>query len=65
MEVAITGVTMGMVLQMTVDEVDCLVMAVSDVTTDVEVLVLVTVRGLVFWHIWPHFVVPTYRHKSK
>ena len=51
MEVATTGVTMGMVLQMTVDEVDCLVMAVSDVTTDVEVLVLVTVRGLVFWRI--------------
>lgn len=42
---------MGMVLQITVDEVDCLVMAVSEVTTDVEVLVLVTTRRLVLWSI--------------
>lgn len=43
MDVATTGVTIGMVLQITVEDVDCLVMAVSEVTTDVEVLVLVTV----------------------
>lgn len=46
-EVEVTGVTMGTVLQTTVDEVDWLTRAVSDVTTVVEVLVLVTADGLI------------------
>jgi hypothetical protein len=41
-EVEVTGFTIGIVLQMTVEEVDWLVRAVSEVTTVVEVLVLVT-----------------------
>jgi hypothetical protein len=41
-ELEVTGFTIGIVLQMTVEEVDWLVRAVSEVTTVVEVLVLVT-----------------------
>jgi hypothetical protein len=46
-EVDVTGETTGMVLQTMVEEVNWLVTAVEVVTTEVEVLVLVTVRGLV------------------
>jgi hypothetical protein len=42
-EVEITGFTIGTVLQMTVDKVDWLTRAVCEVTTVVEVLVLVTI----------------------
>jgi hypothetical protein len=41
-EVVVTGFTIGIILQMTVEEVDWLVRAISEVTTVVEVLVLVT-----------------------
>jgi hypothetical protein len=41
-EVEVTDFTIGIVLQMTVEEVDWLVRAVSNVATVVEVLVLVT-----------------------
>lgn len=43
----VTGETIGMVLQTTVDEVKSLVIAVDVVTTEVEVLVLVTACGSV------------------
>lgn len=43
----VTGDTIGMVLQTTVDEVKSLVIAVDVVTTEVEVLVLVTTCGSV------------------
>lgn len=46
-EVEVTGVTIGTVLQTTVDEVDWLTRAVSEVTIVVDVLVLVTAGGLV------------------
>lgn len=46
-EVEVTGVTIGMVLQTTVEEVDWLVSSVTAVTTEVEVLMLVTACGLV------------------
>jgi len=46
-EVDVTGETTGTVLQTTVEEVNWLVMAVSEVTTEVEVLVLVTACKLV------------------
>lgn len=42
-----TGETTGIVLQTTVDEVNSLVTAVEVVTTEVEVLVLVTACGSV------------------
>lgn len=42
-----TGETTGIVLQTTVDEVSSLVTAVEVVTTEVEILVLVTARGSV------------------
>jgi hypothetical protein len=48
-EVEYTGVTMGIVLQMTVDEVAWLVKTVEDVMTEVLVFVLVTRGGLVFY----------------
>ena len=50
-EVEVTGETTGMVLQTTVEEVNWLVTAVEVVTTEVDVLVLVTACGLVNLHL--------------
>jgi len=50
-EVEVTGETTGMVLQTTVEEVNWLVTAVEVVTTEVDVLVLVTACGLVKMHL--------------
>ena len=45
-EVATTGVTIGIVLQMTVEEVSWRVMTVAEVTTEVLVFVLVTMQRI-------------------
>jgi hypothetical protein len=63
-EVDVTGFTIGTVLQMTVDEVDWLTRAVCEVTTVVEVLVLVTRCGLVNLPLTAMSSMSTYRRKS-
>jgi hypothetical protein len=63
-EVEVTDFTIGIVLQMTVEEVDWLVRAVSNVTTVVEVLVLVTTCVSVNLPLAAMSFMYTYRRKS-
>jgi len=64
-EVEYTGVTTGIVLQMTVDEVCWLVRTVDEVRMEVEVLVLVTKRRVSLELRCQTMLEFTYQHKSK
>jgi hypothetical protein len=63
-EVEVTDFTIGIVLQMTVEEVDWLVRAVSNVATVVEVLVLVATCVSVNLPLAAMSFMYTYRRKS-